>query len=226
MAIYVMSDLHGFYDKYMQFINDTSFNKEDILYIIGDAINRGKDGIKLIQDIMKRKNVYLIKGNHESMILPVLNELVDCKKEDQPSIIIHEVTQSSFFQGDTLNDFCRLTSQEQKKIIHYLSNLPLYVELTIKSKSYLLVHAGLPYFTDMDIKFYSETELLFGPHDFSITHYEDKTIIVGHTPTRFIEDALPDKIYRSYDSICIDCGLGFGGGLGVLCLDTNEEMYF
>lgn len=79
---------------------------------------------------------------------------------------------------------------------------------------------------DMDIKYYSKEELLFGPHDYTIKHWEDTIIIVGHQPTRFIFGAEPDKIFKLKDSIALDCGCGFGGQLGVLCLETGEEMYF
>ena len=92
---------------------------------------------------------------------------------------------------------------------------------------YLLVHGGLPDFDDnMSIDYYCEEELLFGPHDFSIKHFDDTIIIVGHQPTRFITDEEPDMILDGMNNINVDCGLGFGGQLGVLCLETREKMYF
>lgn len=60
---YVMGDLHGMYGTYMDAVN--SINDEDTLYILGDVIDNGPHGIKIIQDIMKRPNVKLILGNHE-----------------------------------------------------------------------------------------------------------------------------------------------------------------
>lgn len=50
---------------------------------------------------------------------------------------------------------------------------------------------------------------------------------MGHLPTRFINGAELDRIFKSKGSIAIDCGLGFGWQLGVLCLETvEEELYF
>ena len=49
---------------------------------------------------------------------------------------------------------------------------------------------------------------------------------IGHLPTRFIDGAIPDRIFHRKDTIAIDCGCGFGGRLGVLRLDDMEEMYF
>ena len=58
----------------------------------------------------------------------------------------------------------------------------------------------------MPIEFYEPFELINGPHDFDI-NYEHGTIIVGHLPTRYINDADPDCIYKNKDTIAIDCGL-------------------
>lgn len=46
---------------------------------------------------------------------------------------------------------------------------------------------------------------------------------IGQLPTRFINGAIPDRIFHTKDTIAIDCGCGFGGVLG---LDDMEEMYF
>lgn len=223
---YVMADVHGYYDKYLDFLHYVNFCDEDTLYIIGDLIDRGSDGIKLLQDVMKRKNVISLMGNHEHMLLPTLGELSYSDKSSQAEIIRDEIAMMPIGQEDTLTDFCELSRQEQNEIIDYINSLDFYQEITVGTQKYLLVHAGLPDFSDLDIDFYSEEEMLFGPHDLSINHFEDTIIIVGHQPTRFISGAEPDEIFKCNDTIAIDCGLGFGGKLGVLCLETGEEMYF
>lgn len=62
--IYVMSDLHGCYEKYVQMLKIIEFNSDDFLYIVGDVIDRGEDGIKILLDMMKRSNIIPILGNH------------------------------------------------------------------------------------------------------------------------------------------------------------------
>lgn len=49
---------------------------------------------------------------------------------------------------------------------------------------------------------------------------------IGQLPTRFIDGAIPNRIFHRKDTVAIDCGCGFGGRLGVLRLDDMEEMYF
>ena len=60
---YVIGDLHGMYGTYMDAIN--SIRDEDTLYILGDVIDIGPYGIKILQDIMTRPNVKLVLGDHE-----------------------------------------------------------------------------------------------------------------------------------------------------------------
>ena len=52
---YAMSDIHGCYDKFAAALEKISFSSNDILYILGDVVDRGPDGIKIILDISKRE---------------------------------------------------------------------------------------------------------------------------------------------------------------------------
>lgn len=227
MATYVTADIHGNYDRYLDFLQYSNFSDNDKLYIIGDVLDRGSMAIPLIQDIMKRKNVILLKGNHELMMLPVFNDLMYQSEKMQEQIINDEMAISQIGQEETLWAFCKLTTQEQNELTYYISQLPLYEEIEVNGIDYILVHAGLPDFSEMPMEYYDENDLMFGPHDFDVNHYGGNTkIIVGHLPTQFISGAIPHQIYHANDTIAIDCGCGFGGQLGVLCLETMEEMYF
>lgn len=81
---YAISDIHGMYGSYLEAVN--SLKPEDNLYILGDVIDRGKYGIKILQDIIKRvkdsknnpKITFLI-GNHEYMFFKAINILAQCK---------------------------------------------------------------------------------------------------------------------------------------------------
>lgn len=41
MSTYVMSDIHGCYEEYRKMLDKIRFSKEDILYILGDILDRG-----------------------------------------------------------------------------------------------------------------------------------------------------------------------------------------
>ena len=67
---YVCSDIHGMYGSYMKAVS--KLNENDRLYVLGDAIDRGNNGIEILLDIMSRKNVRFILGNHEWQMIRVL----------------------------------------------------------------------------------------------------------------------------------------------------------
>ena len=77
---YVVGDIHGMYGSYMEVMKH--LKKEDHLYIIGDVIDRGANGIKILKDIVKRKKnpeenpeITFLLGNHELQFLTTLNIL-------------------------------------------------------------------------------------------------------------------------------------------------------
>ena len=39
---YVMSDLHGEYEKYLEMLKKIKFTDDDVLYVLGDVVDRGK----------------------------------------------------------------------------------------------------------------------------------------------------------------------------------------
>ena len=132
MAIYVCSDIHGQYDLYKQMLDEIKFSDEDELYILGDVIDRGKDGIKILQDIIGKPNITCLMGNHELMMLHYFtggNTGSAWRRSDNGS-------------DDTLKDFAALNNEEQQKILNYLEDMFLQVEIPINQEIYLLSHSS------------------------------------------------------------------------------------
>ena len=48
MATYVISDIHGEYGKFMELLDIIHFSDEDILYVLGDVVDRGKNPVKTV----------------------------------------------------------------------------------------------------------------------------------------------------------------------------------
>ena len=68
--IYVTSDLHGYpLEKFQKMLRDADFSDNDFLFILGDVIDRGEEGVELLRWIMNQTNMELILGNHEAMLL-------------------------------------------------------------------------------------------------------------------------------------------------------------
>ena len=59
MSTFVVSDLHGYSEVFERGLDHIHFSDSDRLYIIGDAIDRGPDGIKLLQMIHDNPNMDL-----------------------------------------------------------------------------------------------------------------------------------------------------------------------
>lgn len=79
---YVMSDIHGMYDVYMEAMK--KLKKEDYVYILGDVIDRGDEGIRIIEDIMARcanprnnPKITFLLGNHEMQFLDCIDIIVN-----------------------------------------------------------------------------------------------------------------------------------------------------
>lgn len=52
MATYVISDIHGMYNKFIELLNKIKLKDTDTLYILGDVLDRGPDPIKTLLKIM------------------------------------------------------------------------------------------------------------------------------------------------------------------------------
>ena len=73
--IYIISDIHGLYSRYEKMLEKINFSNDDLLYVLGDVIDRGDRGIDILLDLMEKDNVEMFLGNHEHMMLTYLNNL-------------------------------------------------------------------------------------------------------------------------------------------------------
>ena len=227
-----MSDLHGDYDKYMQMIKKIELKDEDTLYILGDVIDRGDDGLKILFDMMKRSNVIPLLGNHEYMAYTVLKKLnVEITAYnynthlDETSIGAYE---NWMLNGGitTCQKFTELNKEQREEIIDYIGEFELYEELELCGREFLLVHGGIGEFEEeKDIEECNLHEVIWSRSDYSKQYYKSKYLVTGHTPTYNISDEYDGRIYIKNNHIAIDCGVSHGRSLGCICLDTLEEFY-
>ena len=45
---YVVADIHGCYEEYMELMQKIKLTDEDRLYILGDAVDRGSEPMKVL----------------------------------------------------------------------------------------------------------------------------------------------------------------------------------
>lgn len=75
---YVFSDVHGMYGSYIEVMSKMTPN--DTVIILGDVIDRGSGGIRILQDIIRRKKdrknnpeIIFMMGNHEMQFLHTID---------------------------------------------------------------------------------------------------------------------------------------------------------
>ena len=220
--IYLVSDIHGCYFSFLNLLKKIDFKNNDVLYCIGDVIDRGRYSFELLDYFIQHKNCILIKGNHELFFELFFNQYLSPKDWWR------------FGGKQTLNDLQNMNIDNKLKYYNYIHKLPNYEILN----EYFLVHSGLnidlPLVVEDDIIKIKETvdlQISKDIYNFFISNdihyipkkYFDKKIIVGHTPTLNFGKA---NIHYGSNCIDIDCGATYKGGkLGCLRLNDLEEFY-
>ena len=212
--IYVCSDLHGNYNFYKAITRELKEN--DRLYVLGDVIDRGKDGIKILQDVIKRKEkgqVEFLVGNHELMMVQSL--FLNNEKVRNDWLI------DGNGGKETLEEFNKLDVNEQNKMKEFLLNSYVYKNIKINNKPVHLVHAKSIQDKEENnektlgemIKEGNENKI----HEALWSRDPDKSIasphpqsarpgvftVIGHSPT---DD---NKVNYKDDYMDIDCGGGY-----------------
>lgn len=223
---YVVSDIHGNYEKFKKLLDEIRFRDDDVMYILGDVVDFGEDPIGLICDISMRYNVLPILGERDYDALGMLTELDRMLSGDAPDAEALSRMAEWMQNGGktTIEGFKALDADMREGILDYLSDMALYEEVEVGGKKYLLVHAGIADFDpDVALDDYMPEDFIREPLNVDGRYFEDATIIVGHTPTR--ELGGNGRIFYTDSAIFIDCGAENGDALGCLRLEDGKEFY-
>lgn len=230
MSHYVIADLHGDEKRFRIMMDVINFSPDDKLYIIGDVIDRGRDGIKLLQEIRSRSNCQMLLGNHEWMMLKSL------ERPDKPVMRSNWIRNGG---GSTQTDYLGMPPEEQKELLDWMQTLPGHMELNVDGKSFYLVH-GWP----SEDPYYEVWGRPDGLTDRSCLAPEAARLIIGHTPVvcvlcktdqeqeaylhRLEQENGRLHILHTPGFIDIDCGCGYGvpgACLACLRLEDMQEFY-
>lgn len=130
---YVMSDIHGNFEKYESMLKLINLSDGDELYVIGDAIDRGKDGISVFRDIMQRPNVHMLLGNHEWMAIETIWAGGERSKGEMLKLWIRNGRTITYF------DLMKLDTGELDKIVSFLVSLSVSVEIQVNGRKFYLI---------------------------------------------------------------------------------------
>ncbi len=245
MAVYVVSDLHGQYEAFEEGLKVIGFNDDDELYVIGDAVDRGFGGIKILLEIKRQKNMDLIIGNHEFMMLNAVdpNGKDLCNGSDSMLWL--------YYNGGltTFAEYVKLDEDTRKSLLLWLNRRYVIKTLEIDGKRFCLTHSY--YKEEFENKLYSEMkyreiwEIVWKSifrHDaetrgFDVYSDKDFAFITGHVPVMSVMREKEQRpkynelgIYKKGNLIDIDgaCGLGYHKGLhnGALFLRLDDMKAF
>ena len=143
MATYVISDIHGQYDMFMELVDKIKLKETDTLYILGDILDRGPHPIKTLRKLMEMPNAICLVGNHEFMALECLEflmkEITDMSLEElDEKMIDNLVTWQYIGSKSTIDEFSQLDSESKKDVIDFIKDFLIYEEVSVNDKDYLL----------------------------------------------------------------------------------------
>ena len=226
--IYVISDIHGYYDLFIKLLDKIKFTENDEMIIVGDIIDKGPDSIKLLKFIEKHKNFKFILGNHEYEFLKYYHNIMKNTEDD-------------FDESKVIEDINKYFPDEEYRInwddIDWLENSPYYYE----DNDFICVHAGIQLNQDKEIIVPQNNQIEFLLYDRNFKEpntivNNSKCVFFGHTPTRYLTDKdeiilykrlniIDAKSIKDYYKIHLDCGTYFSKKLGCFCIDTCNVIY-
>ena len=225
MAVYAVSDLHGQYDTFIRGLDKINFSDDDELYMIGDAIDRGPDSIRILQYIKDHDNMDLLIGNHEFMML----NSVDPNGRDKCTGYDSDLWLYYNGGNKTFREYSKLKAEMRKSILLWLNRRYVIKTVIVGDKRFCLTHSFYKpefenkMFFEMD---YDDIWSLVWPsvyrdgdtwRPFIYSEY-DYTFITGHVPvqrvrfTMYSDDTRANVLQIVEDRNLIDIDGGCAGG--------------
>lgn len=186
--VFASSDWHGCWNVAEQVFD--FLKEDDILYFIGDACDRGPNGIKIINKLFTRPNTIYIKGNHEDILADVVPYLIDEQ--------FNYASRWLDFNGgeQTWKDMEKMSDQKKMWYVGKINQMPFKeVYHSPKGHDVILEHAGYSpfacqhrshdplwdrhhFYDDWNENFYDEDDEL---------KPETTYLVHGHTPVQYLE---------------------------------------
>ena len=244
--VFASSDWHGcgnVANKVLEFLNP-----EDTLFFLGDAIDRGPNGVAILDALFHRPNTFFLKGNHEEFL---------------EMSAIHAPDLSWIGTNGGLPTYRDLSKDEEKYYRYQQIIKDLPTELIYESScgyKVILEHAGYSpfnicarthnplwdrrHFIESWVPFYKE----------GTSESENTYLVHGHTPVQYLKyeygyadqpsftaKGLEDKKRWFKEGVCdkpevirycdghkfdIDMGTVLSKRIALLNLNTFETLYF
>lgn len=129
--VYIVGDLHGCYDAFIQKLKEVNFDEEkDFVISVGDLTDRGDKNEECVL-LLGKKWFKAVRGNHEQFAINTYYN---------PSLI-----ESHSKKGNGGAWLYKNSKAIRKFVANEFEKLPIAIELHYKGKKYGVVHANVPF---------------------------------------------------------------------------------
>lgn len=188
---FVIADIHGCKKTLEALISKISLQKDDVLFFLGDYIDRGPDSSGVFDFILNIKesgfNIYTGRGNHEQDFIEV--------SENYSKKFFKHYSKTILKSDDLLKE----KGKVKKRFKKFLVETELYFEL----EDFFLVHAGFN-FKAKDFRKDQTSMLNVRDWEFDLNQTNGKRIVHGHQPTNYKK--IIKHIAENHNRIPLDNG--------------------
>lgn len=177
--VYCTSDTHGVYAPFKKMMD--SLGPDDKLYYLGDATDRGKDGIKIFQALVNDPRVTYLRGNHDEMMARGIYAIYS--NHDNPAVISHWFQNGGSITADAFTD---MDEADIWEIRNKILNMPTEARYeSPEGHTVILEHAG---YSVLAIPRRSHDPLWDRSHFFDPWEGPKNMYLVhGHTPVQYLK---------------------------------------
>ena len=221
---YAVSDVHGRLGPFREVLAKAGYGDGDRLFFVGDAVDRGPDGVGVLDEALSLPGCTFLAGNHEDMMMQAVDP------DGVKSRYWFDIWMNNG-GGTTWESFLKLPRERRAAILDALGRAPEEVDAEAGGTAFRLVHAR----PGRD-----RTERLWGRMDLFLPRtVPGKVVVVGHTPVCHMHPSMSKylsgcgdhmSVFRGDGFVAIDCGSGLPDGfpkraVGLLRLDDMAEFY-
>lgn len=199
----VIPDIHGCLNTLTQLIRKIDLQKEDVLFFLGDYVNKGPSGkgvLDFIIALQKQYTVYPLLGNHDVLLQQHLSRVPSTDEQ-------------------AFDEFEGISGEESAHYQSFLNGLHHY----FICGDFILVHAGLNF--NLANPFLGTEDMLnIRAFYYDSAKAQNKSIVHGHQPMKLTE--IISNIQERNKIIPLDNGCVYAGkreGMGhLLCVNLDD----
>jgi serine/threonine protein phosphatase 1 len=209
MKTIAFGDVHGCYKAAESAVKLAEELKVQAIFL-GDYVDRGPSAVKTLRVLIQAKENHpdwvFLRGNHDQMLLDLINE--DALTTDVRKVL--GAIQYDYKQASaSYEEWKALENEEQSAILSFLNSTMYYFE----NKKYIFIHAIINMYGGLVSQ--KTKELLIWNYDYHPIWY-GKMFVHGHSPVKHPS--------LRFNGINVNTECGYGGCLTGVVTDSNSEL--